>query len=281
MTSRNPALTFLPILLGLLAGCAWDLDQVICHPSIEARVRESLSGELAVPDPPVVPPDSFRFALFGDPQVNARLEHRLGRFARDVETLGIDFFCVLGDLTRDATQAEVDEVRRACEATGIPWYVTIGNHDLYQDDGWPRFKDEFGPSCYSITVAGRVKLVFLDTGDGTIGQTQFAWLEGQLDGDGCIKVVGTHFPCHDGTVPSLYRLGGTAERYKLQHLLQEHGVWALVSGHIHGWRHTVAGGVHHFIAGSMAPGGLDYGTPGYLLLTFAGDSLSWEKIELE
>ena len=277
MTSR-----IIPLVLPLLlAGCAWDLDQVVCHPSVEERARESLSGELPAPAPPEVLPDSFRFAMFGDPQVNADLEHRLGRFARDVESLGIDFFCVLGDLTHDATQAEVAEARRALDATGIPWYVTAGNHDLYQDDGWQRFKDSFGPSCYSVAVAGRVKLIFLDTADGTVGATQFAWLEEQLAADDLIKVFGTHFPCCDGSLPSLYRLGGTAERYKLQHLLQDHGAWGIVAGHIHGWRHAVAGGVHHFIAGSMAPGRLDDGTPGYLLITFAGDSLSWNKVELE
>jgi hypothetical protein len=31
----------------------------------------------------------------------------------------------------------------------------------------------------------------------------------------------------------------------------------------------------------MAPGKLDYGNPGYLLFTFAHDSLSWEFIEIE
>jgi len=41
--------------------------------------------------------------------------------------------------------------------------------------------------------------------------------------------------------------------------------------------------VHHFTCGAMAPDGvgLDYGNPGFLLFTFAHDSLSWEFVEIE
>ncbi len=263
----------------LLGGCTWDLDQAICHPSVERRVTESLSGELGVPEPVAVNPDSFRFAMFGDPQVHADLEHRLGRFAQDIGPNGIDFFCVLGDLTHDATEAEIAVIKAGLDSVGVPYYVTLGNHDLYQRDGWDRFKEEFGPSCYSVVIADRVKLIFLDTADGTVGKTQFDWLERELDDNRYVKVVGTHFPCYDGITPCMWRMAGAAERYKLQYLLQEYGAYAFVSGHIHGWRYTLVQDVHHFIVGTMAPGGLDYGTHGYLLLTFSRGILSWDRVE--
>lgn len=264
----------------LLCGCDWDLSQVLFHPTVEHRVSESLSGNLGTPGPAEVDPDSFRFAVFGDPQVHSDSVHMLERFARDVGLNRIDFFCVLGDLTHDATREQVGFISQALDAVGIPYYVTAGNHDLYQAEGWDRFKQAFGPATYSVVFADKVKLVFIDTASELIGPTQFDWLETELGQAGqYVTLVGTHFPVYDGTFPTLYRTGSTAERYKLQHLLQSSGAYALVSGHIHGFRHTLAGKLHHFICGTMAPDELDYGSKGYLLFTFAHDSLSWEFAE--
>lgn len=282
--AQAQAVRFLGLSLSCLlalsvAGCNWDLTQVIFRPPVDKRVQESISGEIPWPEPVPVNPDSFCFAMFGDPQVHADSQHLLGRFREDVRNRGIDFFCVLGDLTHDATREEVNVVKAALDSVGVPYYATIGNHDLYQKDGWQLFKENFGPSCYSVTIAGRLKLIFLDTAEGAVGETQFDWFEQKLlDSGGYLRVVGTHFPCYDGITPGMYRLASTAERNKLQYLLQESGTYALVSGHIHGWRHTEIGGVHHFVAGTMALD-LDYGRNGYLLLTFAGDSLSWERVD--
>lgn len=270
------------LLIGLLAlgGCDWDVTQFILYPSVEQRVQESLG--LPAPGPPVVNPDSFRFALFGDPQVRADLVHRLGRFTADVADSGIAFFGVLGDLTHDATEIEVHTIRAAFDSTGIPCYTTIGNHDLFQAESWERCKDVFGPATYSVVVADRLKLIFLDTASGTIGPTQFDWLETELDDNGRhLKIVCTHYPLYDGSTPIAWRLGSTAERARLQSLLRDYRAWGYVSGHIHGWRHTEVAGVNHFICGTMSAHPLDYGEPGYLLLTFAHDSLAWRKVDFE
>ncbi len=277
MSSRRIA-TLLLVLL--LCGCDWNLPQALLHPSVEQRACESLSGDLGKPEPVEVDPDSFWFAMFGDPQVHSDSVHMLERFAQDVGPKRIDFFCVLGDLTHDATEDEVGFIKQALDAVGIPYYVTTGNHDLYQAEGWDLFKQAFGPATYSVVIAHRVKLVFIDTASEVIGPTQFDWLESELKDVGSyVTLVGTHFPVYDGTFPTLYRTGSTGERYKLQHLLQSSDAYALASGHIHGFRHTLAGGIHHFICGTMAPDELDYGSKGYLLFTFAHDSLSWEFVE--
>jgi len=279
MRGRIGLLLALFVGLALFAGCVWDVGQFFCRIPVDERVRESLSGEIPWPEPVAVNPDSFRFAVFGDPQVHADLKHLVGRFREDVAPRAIDFFCVLGDLTHDATGEEVAVIKAALDSVGRPYYTTIGNHDLYRKDGWRLFKENFGPSCYSVTLASRLKLVFLDTAEGTIGSTQFDWLERELEASrDFVTVVGTHFPVYEGFTPMMWRLASTAERHRLQSILEQNRVFAYTSGHIHGWRHTEVGGVQHFIAGTMAVS-LDYGTNGYLLFTFAGDSLSWEFVE--
>ena len=275
-SSRVCAAALLAALVFL--SCQWDLGQAVCHPSVEQRVRESL--DMPAPSAVTVSPDSFSFAMFGDPQIHDNLVHRLDRFREDVAARNISFFCVLGDLTHDATDEEVRVIRQAMDSVGVRWYATVGNHDLYQSDGWTKYRQNFGPATYSVTIADRVKLIFIDTASGVIGPTQFDWLEDQLaDAEGMFSLVGTHFPCYDGIAPVMWRMASTAERHKLQYLLREYGAWAYVSGHIHGWRHTEVEGVNHFICGTMAPGGLDYGEPGYLLITFAHDSLAWQKVD--
>ncbi len=279
MNSRRVLRLGSAVLLALCA-CDWDLWGIATRPPVEARVKECLSDTVAVPKTVAVNPDSFSFAVFGDPQIGHDYRSRLGRFRQEVTERGIDFFCVLGALTNDATPDEVDSIYLQLERVGVPYYATIGNHDLYQGDGWERFKENYGPSCYSVVIASRIKLIFLDTADGTIGPTQFDWLEGELKDSGLIKIVLTHYPVFDGEKPIMWRLASGAERVKVQSLLGRYGAFAWCAGHIHGWRHMQVASVNHFTCGAMAQQ-LDYGNPGYLLFTFAHDSLSWEFVELD
>jgi hypothetical protein len=264
----------------VFAACEWDLWGIVTRPTVEDRVRECLSDTVAVPETVAVNPDSFRFAVFGDPQIEHDYQTSLGRFKQEVANRGISFFCVLGDLTNDATPDEVDSIKVQLERVGIPYYATIGNHDLFQADGWERFKENYGPSCYPVVIADRIKLIFLDTADGTLGPTQFGWFESELEDSRFAKVVLTHFPVFDGEQPIMWRLASGAERVKIQSLLEKYGAYAWCAGHIHGLRHTQVDSVHYLTCGAMAPGNLDYGNPGYLLFTFAHDSLSWQFVEL-
>lgn len=272
----------LPAACCLLASCTeWDVGQFIAHPSIAERMADNLSGELPIPTAPDVNPDSFRFALFGDPHVEDGVVSRLGWFKQEVADRGIEFFGVLGDLTNDALATEQDELLARLDSIGRPYYCTVGNHDLYQADGWEWYKTMFGPSCYAICVAGKVKLIFLDTAEGTLGRAQFDWLERELSADtGYVTIVATHYPIYDGTQPIMWRLASPAERYKLLSLLERYDVHSYVSGHIHGWRYSRLGVLNHFIC-AMPAGSMDYGKPGYLLFTWAHDSLAWEHVECD
>ena len=280
MHSKRVILLGSAVLLALCA-CDWDFWGIITRPTVEERVRESLNGGLQTPVPVHVNPYAFRFAVFGDPQIGRDYRSSLGRFGQEVAERDIDFFCVLGDLTHDATADEVDTIKLQLGRVGIPYYVTIGNHDLYQADGWERFKSNYGPSCYVVVIADRIKLIFLDTADGTIGPTQFAWLESELRDERSTEIVLTHYPVFDGEEPIMWRLASDAERVKVQSLLERHEVYAWCAGHVHGLRDAQVGAVYHLTCGAMAPGRLDYGNRGYLLFTFADDSLTWEFVELD
>ena len=281
MISRRVLRAVLVLAAFVAGGCDLDIGQFFFHPTVAERVSESLSGDIQAPGPVAVDPDSFRFAMFGDPQVRADGTSLLGRFRADAAAKGIDFFCVLGDLTNDGTEEEQGFATAQFDSVGRPYYCALGNHDLYQADGWKWFKTTFGPSCYTVVIGGRVKLLFLDTADGLLGQQQFDWLESELGkDDSLVKIVVTHFSLYDGTKPIMFRMPGTEERAKLINLLAKHNVHSMVSGHLHGWRHTLINGTNYFIS-AMPPEGMDYGNPGYVLFTWARDSLSWERFEYE
>ncbi|MEO0069236.1 MAG: metallophosphoesterase [candidate division WOR-3 bacterium] len=260
-------------------SCELEPLQVLLHPDVETRVKESLNYIHL--EPPLLG-DTFKFAVFSDIHIGNKSGCYLTEFTRSAESLEIDFFCVTGDLTHHGSKEEYDSLASALQSMAVFYglfnYVTLGNHDLYSDGSWENFKEHFGPSCASRTPHPRLKLIFLDTGEGRLGATQFQWLEKELsDTMPILKIVLTHFPLYDDKTPSIFRLASTAERTKLQSLLQKYKVYAICSGHIHGFRHTEINGVHHFIVGTMSKD-LDFGKPGYLLFEFQSDSISYRFI---
>lgn len=254
----------------------------MCRPPVDQRVAASTTTTLQTGPASLALPDSFRFAVISDLHFYKESHPvRLPFFRDTVPGLGIAFFCVTGDITEQGLESEYVAARAALDSIGLPYYVTTGNHDLYSAGSWERFRQTFGPSCYTVVVADRLKLIFLDTAEGLVGQRQFDWLEAELDdNDATVKIVLTHFPSYDGAVPIMWRLASGAERYKLQYYLDSFGVKAYIAGHTHGWRHSTIGNVEHF-TNSLAPGVPDYGSHGILVFTFADDSLSWERVRVE
>ncbi|MEO5970492.1 MAG: metallophosphoesterase, partial [Bdellovibrionia bacterium] len=205
----------------------------------------------------------------------------LPRFKEDIAANNIKFFVVLGDLTEDGTSEEYRVVKSALEGVGIPYYATIGNHDLFQDSsagGWGTWKSTFGPATYSVVVSNAVRFIFLDTASGDIGANQFLWLKAQLLTKVPFTFVGSHYPIYDGITPIMWRLASLEERYKLTSVLDEGGVYAYISGHIHGYRENQVASFKHFIAGSMFPYELDYGPHGYLLFTYDHGQMTWKHV---
>jgi len=225
----------------------------------------------------------FQFAMFGDVQIQSENKNTLTQFKTDVTSRNIDFFVVLGDLTEDGTTDEFTKIKADLDSVGIPYYATIGNHDLFQQGssgGWGTWQSTFGPATYSVTVAQAVRFIFLDSASGDIGPSQFSWLETQLKTSTPFTIVGTHYPIYDGFTPLIWRLASTEERYKLTDLLMKYQVTAYVAGHIHGYKENKIGSVNHLITGSMFPYTLDYGNPSYALFTYDHGNLSWQQILL-
>jgi predicted phosphodiesterase len=93
---------------------------------------------------------------------------------------GVSAVCIAGDLTQgDINDFPVFE-QSIPDRDEIPTFLTPGNHDLWSDEGWKTYFEQFGPSSYYFTVRTPVAadiFISIDSGTGTLGSKQLEWLE--------------------------------------------------------------------------------------------------------
>ena len=75
------------------------------------------------------------------------------------------FVVAMGDITERADPAEYDLFERQLEYLAVPFYTTLGNHELWSEP--QRFFERYGRASFSFTFKGTV-FMFADTGDAGI-----------------------------------------------------------------------------------------------------------------
>ena len=121
-------LTYILLILGF-NSCKKDVSAFVFHPGIESRVSECLSSTNRVPDAISIDTGNFTFAVFSDIHITEDNLHFLDHIRDDVEKYDIDFCIVAGDLTENGLTYEFSTSQRDLWQIGVPYYVTIGNHD--------------------------------------------------------------------------------------------------------------------------------------------------------
>jgi predicted phosphodiesterase len=269
-----------------LLKCGPDVRSVLLSPSVDERVKTSLSQTY---DHQINPwnmdhETQIRFAVFGDPQIREENKHRMQAFRQAVLDQNLDFFIAAGDLTEDGNAEEFKLIKDHFDGTNIPYFVALGNHDIFQWDnphaGWRGFQKNFGAATRVLHFGRKLKILILDTATGVIGKRQFEWLENELKQNQTIHtLLATHFPLVDGQHPSIWRLSNHEERYRLTHLLIKYKVKAYVSGHLHAFESQKIGSIIHLILGSMYPYALDRAsTPGFAVFQATEAQLDWSFV---
>ena len=254
-------------------------------------------------------PDKFRVILFGDTQ--PRDQQEIDYIAHDVVEglIGAEaaFGITLGDIMFDDLSL-FESLNRTIATIGIPWYNTIGNHDINFDSPNHELSDEtfervYGPSHYAFDYAN---VHFITMNDvewsgstpekrgsykGKLGERQLAFIRNNLSfvPKDRLVVLTMHIPLDD-----------VEDRKELLQLLSDRPHTLSLSAHTHIQRHlffkaedgwTGAGAHHHLnhatVCGSWWTGAPDEngiphatmrdGAPnGYSFATFDGNRYTIE-----
>ena len=161
----------------------------------------------------------------------------------------------------------------------IPFYVAIGNHDTYADDGLsllgslylPVNDADFTERFYSFDVAGAHFVALDSNGDLAPGSVQRDWLAADLaaHAGAAWTFVFFHHPFYSsgpqGNDPDL--------RASLAPLFEQHGVDLVFHGHDHVYHRTYPMALDAVVDGAQEPDYVDPGGPVYVVTGGGGKSL--------
>jgi hypothetical protein len=139
------------------------------HPGVSPTGELPVSIDFALQ--PQTEKDKFRMVLFGDPQPRNQAEidyiahDVVEQVARDILEVDAKFGLSLGDEMFDDLSL-YDSLNRIIGTIGLPWYNTVGNHDMNYDApddslSTETFHRVFGPNYYAFNYA-RVHFIVLD-----------------------------------------------------------------------------------------------------------------------
>ncbi|HEU5073540.1 MAG TPA: metallophosphoesterase [Polyangiaceae bacterium] len=189
--------------------------------------------------------EPFEFALLSDVQEAIDGFHEMvDRVNRETEAR---FVLGAGDLISEGTRAELERFQAELSRMDIPYYATLGNHELGEEP--PPYHDLFGRGNYSFLFHG-VRFTLLDSASATLDPLVYDWLADWLgDGRGQTHVVAMHIPPFD---PSGTRHGAFANKNEAAKLLNQlalHDVDLTLYGHIHTYIQFENAGIEAHIAG--------------------------------
>jgi 3',5'-cyclic AMP phosphodiesterase CpdA len=206
-------------------GWLWSSD-------VDDRWRDNQT--MVTPAPPPIGGD-FSFIVISDTHVEAGKDTQSVFNAIAAKLIpGDAFVLVCGDLVQDGARADFQSFQTESAALGLPIYMVPGNHDLY-NNGWPNYRDVIGrSSMYTFTAGPMLRVIAIDSANGTLGMPQRQWLEGVLAARTepyCVTFTHMEFLCD--TIQEQQQWTDITETYSLMHLLETSGVNYHFQGHTH------------------------------------------------
>jgi Icc protein len=198
----------------------------------------------------IEPPESglaspFRFGVMSD--VQEAIDDVQDIYAVMNREPELDFLLGAGDLTEQGTHEQLQRFERELRSLTIPYYTTLGNHELGESPSL--YQDYFGRGSQSFEYRG-VRFTLLDSASATIDPIVFGWLDDWLAaGAAQAHVVAMHIPPLD---PVGVRNGAFANRNeaaKLLGRLAAAGVDLTLYGHIHSYYHFENAGMPAHVSG--------------------------------
>lgn len=202
-------------------------------------------ARLTVAPPDWEQPTPYRFAALAD--VQEALPRVGDIYARMNEDPLLRFIVFSGDLTETGSSEQLEEFQQRQEASRIPLFATLGNHETFTV-GVP-YHAFVGRGSQHFTFQG-VHFSLLDTGNGTLDPMVEEQLDGWLaDGEDAVHVVGMHIAPLD---PVGVRNGSFSSRNEAAALvgkMSRAGVDLTLYGHVHSYYAFSNAGIPAYISG--------------------------------
>ncbi|HVZ33837.1 MAG TPA: metallophosphoesterase, partial [Polyangiaceae bacterium] len=200
---------------------------------------------LSVAPPGTDAPRPFRFAVLSD--IQEAINHVQDIYRLINAEAGVEFVFSAGDLTERGSSAQLERFQRELEQLAVPYFTTLGNHELGHSPAL--FRQYFGRGSESFEYRG-VRFTLLDSASATIDPIVLDWLETWMAAaDGELHIVAMHIPPLD---PFGVRNGAFASRDEAADLLgrlAQGGVALTLYGHIHSYYHFENAGIPAYISG--------------------------------
>jgi predicted phosphodiesterase len=244
------------------------------------RFYDNMSGGLrGFRDPPVANAASFSFAALGDTHIGSPAGNLMARALQISKADGDSFAVIAGDITNTGLEGEFLTWQAVAAGIAYPVFPAIGNHDIFFG-GWENYKRVIGRSIYSIN-AGNAHIAFIDTANGTIGESQLSWLRADLTAaTNPVKIVIMHYPAFTGEFSSIFKLSSDEEATIFKDMMDELGVNLVIGGHYHGYGDRTIGNTRYLVTG-QCNNILDIGnTSGYVKVIINNASVTTRPIPL-
>jgi hypothetical protein len=286
---------------GGLALCELWLFAAACSssPGVSPHNPEVLVGEH---EPPLaLRAASLKFAVIGDSgQWSSAQRETAAQLAAQREDFRFDVVLMLGDNnygdgSPESYRVRFEEPFKPLLDAGVKFHAARGNHDVGAQWDYPLF-NMGGHRYYTFEktsgvlppLAGdRVRFFALDSVN--LDDEQLSWLDRELSGSSAEwKIVFFHHPIYSS---GRYAIQSAVRRTTLEHVLIEHQVDVVFSGHEHLYERMASQmGVMYFVvgaSGAVRTGDLrpsSYQAKGYdrdlsfLLGEIAGDALYFRAV---
>lgn len=169
----------------------------------------------------------------------------------------LDFIIITGDLVEGGNSEDYKELKKNLDKIfeGIPYIVTLGNHDNKAEfyKGW--FNEDLGNKPYNTTMTiGDIKIISFDNSEyhnpnGFIDSDRCKWLREELKKDNDKNVI---LMLHHHLLKEQFNLPPASYDNEFEEIIKNSSIIAIFSGHTH---HPYKGefmGKPYFTSGSLS-----------------------------
>jgi predicted phosphodiesterase len=198
----------------------------------------------------IAPPDAdrrepYKVAAMADIQTALPIVDDVFRAISEVPDLR--FVVAMGDLTERGELAEYELFERQLQTLAIPFYTTVGNHELWAPP--ERFYGRLGRASFHFGFKGAA-FSFVDSGDAGIDPIVEGWLDGWLaEARADAHVFLTHVPPLDPFGGRYGSFRSAQDARRLLARLVDGGVDLTLYGHLHTYSRFENAGIPAYISG--------------------------------